>query len=162
MRRWRSSFSKKNSSEDSRRSYAGRTKAPGPHDRWHTRWRSRKRNRRNGNRGTRHARNGAKSCNGIPIFGRRNTMMWTTVRGFTDCCSSITALTKTGKRAGRAVRFVRKEDQGMSDEKGPKDVAYYGHPPFVAPEIGEQPPVGAWIAKDAACRGGMTGAAEMS
>src|SRR3972149_5335850 len=98
MRRWRSSFSKKNSSEDSRRSYAGRTKAPGPRDRRRTRWGRRKKNRRNGNRGTRTAQNVAKSCNGIPIFGRRNTMMWTTVRGFTDCCSSITAGIKPGKR----------------------------------------------------------------
>jgi hypothetical protein len=69
---------------------------------------------------------------------------------------------KTGKRTGRAVRFVQMEDQGMSDENGPKDVAHYGHPPFVAPEIGEQPPVGAWIAKDAVCRDCMTAAEEIA
>src|SRR4030042_378749 len=109
MRRWRSSFSKKNSSEDSRRSYAGRTKAPGPHDR---------------------------GKGGI-VFDS----------GFL--------------RLGGGLRRGRK-DQGMSDENGPKDVAYYGHPPFVAPEIGEQPPVGAWIAKDAVCGDCMAGAGGLS
>ncbi len=50
----------------------------------------------------------------------------------------------------------------MSDEKGPKDVAHYGHEPFVAPEIGTEPPVGAWIAKDAVCRDCMTASEEIS
>lgn len=50
----------------------------------------------------------------------------------------------------------------MSDEKGPKDVAYYGHEPFVDPGIGEEPPVGAWIAKDAVCRDCMTASEEIS
>jgi len=54
------------------------------------------------------------------------------------------------------------EDQDMGEENGPKDVAYYGHEPFVAPEIGEQPPVGAWIAKDAVCRDCMTASEEIS
>lgn len=50
----------------------------------------------------------------------------------------------------------------MSDEKGPKDVAHYGHEPFVAPEIGEEPPVGAWVAKEAVCRNCMTASEEIS
>ena len=50
----------------------------------------------------------------------------------------------------------------MSDEKGPKDVAHYGHEPFVAPGIGEEPPVGAWIAKEAVCRDCMTASEEIS
>jgi hypothetical protein len=50
----------------------------------------------------------------------------------------------------------------MSDEKGPKDVAHYGHEPFVAPEIGEEPPVGVWIAKEAVCRDCMTASEEIS
>lgn len=83
-------------------------------------------------------------------------------RDVPDCCSSITARTKTGKRADRAVRFVRKEDQGMSDEKGPKDVAHYGHEPFVAPEIGEEPPVGARIGEETVCRDCMTASEEIS
>jgi hypothetical protein len=101
-------------------------------------------------------------------------MMWTTVRGFTDCCSSITVRIKTGKRdEGEMLSYPAfvgygrdeeggREDQGMSDENGPKDVAHYCHPPFVAPEIGEQPPVGAWIAKDAVCRDCMTAVEEIS
>lgn len=50
----------------------------------------------------------------------------------------------------------------MSDEKGPKDVAYYGHEPFVAPGIGTEPPVGARIATDVVCRVCMTAAEEIS
>jgi hypothetical protein len=50
----------------------------------------------------------------------------------------------------------------MSDENGPKDVAHYGHPPFVAPEIGEQPPVGARIGEETVCRDCMTAAEEIS
>jgi hypothetical protein len=60
------------------------------------------------------------------------------------------------------VRFVRKEDPGRSDENGPKDVAHYGHEPFVVPEIGTEPPVEAWIAKDAVCRDCMTVSEEIS
>lgn len=50
----------------------------------------------------------------------------------------------------------------MSDEKGPKDVAHYGHEPFVAPGIGEEPPVGARIDGDAICRDCMTASEEIS
>ncbi|HEU5361550.1 MAG TPA: hypothetical protein VFU42_10385 [Candidatus Deferrimicrobiaceae bacterium] len=50
----------------------------------------------------------------------------------------------------------------MSDEKQPKDVAHYGHEPFVAPEIGTAPPLGAWIAKEAVCRDCMTASEEIS
>jgi hypothetical protein len=50
----------------------------------------------------------------------------------------------------------------MSDEKGPKDVAHYGHEPFVDPAIGTEPPVGAWIANDAVCRDCMTASEEIS
>ena len=50
----------------------------------------------------------------------------------------------------------------MSDEKGPKDVAHYGHEPFVAPEIGAAPPVGAWITNEAVCRDCMTASEEIS
>ncbi len=50
----------------------------------------------------------------------------------------------------------------MSDEKGPKDVAHYGHEPFVDPAIGKEPPVGAWIAKEAVCRDCMTASEEIS
>jgi hypothetical protein len=101
-------------------------------------------------------------------------MMWTTVRGFTDCCSSITVRIRTGKRdEGERLSYPAfvgygrdeeggREDQGMSDENGPKDVAHYSIPPFVAPEIGEEPPVGALIAKDAVCRDCMTASEEIS
>lgn len=69
---------------------------------------------------------------------------------------------ENGRKADGTVRFVRKEDRGMSDEKEPKDVAHYGHEPFVAPGIGEDPPAGAWIAKDAVCRDCMTASEEIS
>ena len=69
---------------------------------------------------------------------------------------------ENGQKADRAVRFVRKEDQGMGQENGPKDVAHYGHPPFIAPEIGEEPPVGARVAKEIVCRDCMTAAEEIS
>lgn len=57
---------------------------------------------------------------------------------------------------------VRKEEPGMTDEKGPKDVAHYGHDVFIDPGIGEEPPVGAWIAGEAVCRDCMTSAEEIS
>lgn len=50
----------------------------------------------------------------------------------------------------------------MSDEKGSKEVAHYSQEPFVAPEIGEEPPVGARIGEEAVCRDCMTAAEEIS
>jgi len=54
------------------------------------------------------------------------------------------------------------EDQGMGEENGPKDVAYYGHTPFVDPGIGTEPPAGARIAGDPVCRNCMTAAEEIA
>jgi len=50
----------------------------------------------------------------------------------------------------------------MNEKDGPEDVAHYGHAPFVAPGIGEEPPVGARIDKEAVCRDCMTSAEEIS
>jgi hypothetical protein len=50
----------------------------------------------------------------------------------------------------------------MNDEKGPKEVAHYGHEPFVSPEIGEEPPVGARIDQETVCRDCMTASEEIS
>jgi glyoxylase-like metal-dependent hydrolase (beta-lactamase superfamily II) len=59
-------------------------------------------------------------------------------------------------------RFVPKEERGMGGEKESKDVAHYCSEPFVAPGIGEVPPAGGWIAKDAVCRDCMTSSEEIS
>jgi hypothetical protein len=50
----------------------------------------------------------------------------------------------------------------MGDEKGLKDVAHYGDEPFVDSAFGTEPPVGAWIAKEAVCRDCMTASEEIS
>jgi len=50
----------------------------------------------------------------------------------------------------------------MNEKDGPKDVAHYGHAPFVDPGIGEEPPVGARIAGDAVCRDCMTASEEIA
>lgn len=50
----------------------------------------------------------------------------------------------------------------MKEERSPKDVQHWTAPPFIAPEIGEHPPVGAWIDKDAVCRNCMTAAEEIA
>jgi hypothetical protein len=50
----------------------------------------------------------------------------------------------------------------MEEDHGPKDVAHYTQPLHISAEIGEIPPVGAWIAKDPVCRDCMTSAEDIS
>lgn len=57
------------------------------------------------------------------------------------------------------------EKDGMRDdvraEKPAEEVQHWTAPPFIAPEVGEGPPVGGWVAKDAVCRDCMTAAEEI-
>ncbi len=50
----------------------------------------------------------------------------------------------------------------MKEEKPPEDVQHWTSALFIAPGIGEKPPVGAWVAKDAVCRNCMTAAEEVA
>lgn len=50
----------------------------------------------------------------------------------------------------------------MGNEKGPEDVAHWTAPPYIDPKLGDKPPVGAVIDKDAVCRDCMTAAEENS
>lgn len=55
-----------------------------------------------------------------------------------------------------------KEAEGMKEDKTPKDVQHWSHPPHVDPAIGPEPPAGAWIGGEAACRNCMTAAEEIA
>lgn len=50
----------------------------------------------------------------------------------------------------------------MVNEKAPEDVAHWTAPPYIDPKLGDKPPVGALIDKDAVCRDCMTAAEESS
>jgi hypothetical protein len=50
----------------------------------------------------------------------------------------------------------------MANEKAPEDVAHWTAPPYIDPKLGDKPPVGAWIDKDAVCRDCMKAAEEVA
>lgn len=50
----------------------------------------------------------------------------------------------------------------MKEEKPPEDVQNWTAPLFITPEMGEKPPVGAWIDKDPVCRNCMKVAEEVT
>jgi len=50
----------------------------------------------------------------------------------------------------------------MSEEKPQPEGQHWTLPAYVAPEIGDEPPVGAWIDKEAVCRNCMTAAEEIA
>jgi hypothetical protein len=49
----------------------------------------------------------------------------------------------------------------MAQEKPPEDVQHWTAPPYIAPGIGDTPPVGALVANDPVCRDCMTSAEEI-
>jgi hypothetical protein len=50
----------------------------------------------------------------------------------------------------------------MQKEKPPQDVQHWTAPAYIDPKLGDKPPVGAWIDKDAVCRGCMKVAEEVT